>query len=510
MQNVATALTEAISHQQAARYAEAEAAYRVVLDQHPDDPSAAYLYGLLQLGTGRPAQAAHNLARAVALRPAHLNARLSLGRALLSDHRAAEALIEADAVLGAERSSAQALFLRGTALAALARPADAVDALSRAIAADPTNAGAYLHLANALADLDQLHAAEAACRAALARDPALVEAWVSLGFILTSQGALAAGVEACEIAIARQPDCAQAHWNLAVAALLGGDYARGFAEYEWRKRHDQFRQDFIDLPGPIWTGDDPAGRTILIHAEQGFGDTIQFARYAPLLAARGARVVLACDPRLTECLGTIPGVSQTVPLDAALPDYDAWIDQMSLPYAFATGRDTIPLPGAYLVADPTRQASWWADLPPGRKVGFAWAGNPLHSNDRRRSLPPSAVIAVAATQGISFVNLQTGPRATEAGLTDLSPRLADFADTAALIANLDLVIAVDTAVAHVAGALGIPCWVLLPYAPDWRWGRIRDDSPWYASVRLFRQPVPGAWNEVIADVTAALAAWRDA
>jgi tetratricopeptide (TPR) repeat protein len=510
MQNVATALTEAISHQQAARYAEAEAAYRGVLDEHPDDPSATYLYGLLQLGTGRPAQAAHNLARAVALRPTHLNARLSLGRALLSDHRAAEALIEADAVLGAERSNAQALFLRGTALAALARSADAIDALSRAIAADPANAAAFLHLGNALTDMDQLQAAEAACRAALARDPTFVEAWVSLGFILTSQGALAAGIEACDIAIARQPDCAQAHWNLAVAALLAGDYARGFAEYEWRKRHDRFRQDFVDLPGPVWTGDDPAGRTILIHAEQGFGDTIQFARYVPLLAARGARVVLACDSRLIEFLGTVPGVSATVSLDAPMPGYDAWIDQMSLPRAFSTSLDSIPLPGAYLVADPMRQAAWWVDLPPGRKVGLAWAGNPLHTNDRRRSLPPDAVTTLAATQGIGFVNLQTGPRTTEAGLPDLSPRLSNFADTAALIANLDLVVTVDTAVAHVAGALGIPCWVLLPYAPDWRWGRRRDDSPWYASVRLFRQPAPGAWNDVVEDVTAALAAWRDA
>lgn len=507
MQNVATALTEAITHQRAARYAEAEAAYRGVLREYPDDPSATYLYGLLQLDTGRPAQAAHNLARAVTLRPTHVNARLSLGRALLSDDRAAEALIEADAVLGAERSNAQALFLRGTALSALARPVEATDTLSRAIAADPANAAAYLHLANALADRDQLQAAEAACRAALLRDPALVEAWVSLGFILTSQGALAAGIEACEIAIARQPDCAQAHWNLAVAALLAGDYARGFAEYEWRKRHDRFRQDFIDLPGPVWAGDDPAGRTILIHAEQGFGDTIQFARYVPLLAARGARVVLACDARLTELLSTVPGIGQTVPLGAPMPEYDAWIDQMSLPYAFGTGVDSIPLSGAYLVADPMRQATWWADLPPGRKVGLAWAGNPRHTNDRRRSLPPDAVAALAATPGVTFINLQTGPRSTEAGLMDQSSRLTNFADTAALVANLDLVVTVDTAVAHVAGALGIPCWILLPHAPDWRWGRRRDDSPWYASVRLFRQPAPGAWNDVIADVAVALAAW---
>jgi len=260
----------------------------------------------------------------------------------------------------------------------------------------------------------------------------------------------------------------------------------------------------------VRTGDDPAGRTVLIHAEHGFGDTIQFSGYVPLLAARGARVVLACDARLTEGLGTLPGLTQRYRWYMALPAYDAWIDQMSQPRAFATDLDTIPLPGAYLAADPMRQASWWAALPPERKVGLAWAGNPRHTHDRRRSLPPDAAIALAATPGVTFINLQSAPRATEAGLQDLSPRQADFADTAALVANLDLVVTVDTAVAHVAGALGIPCWILLPYAPDWRWGRQRDASPWNASVRLFCQPAPGAWNDVVADITEALAAWRDA
>jgi hypothetical protein len=280
--------------------------------------------------------------------------------------------------------------LRGTALA---RPAVAVETLSRAIVADPANVAAYLHLANALAAMDQYHAAEAACRAALARDPGFVEAWVSLGFILTSQGALAAGIEACDIAIARRLDCAQAHWTLALAALLAGDDARDFAEFEWRKRHDRFRQDFVNLRGPVWTGDDPAGRTILIHAEHGFGDTIQFSRYVPLLAAGGARVVLACDARLTEWLGTLPGLAQTVSLDTALPAYDAWIDQMSLPRAFATDLDTIPLPGAYILW-PIRCGRH----PGGRTChlgarsaspGPAIRGTPMIGAGRFRPVPPS-------------------------------------------------------------------------------------------------------------------------
>jgi len=509
MLDVPGTLLTAIRHQQAARYAEAETLYRAVLAADPDHPHAIYLYGLLQLGTGQTAAAVENLSRATSLRPANLAARLGLGRALLVEQQPGQALAAADAVLAQDPSNAQALFLRGTALSSLDRPADAIPPLRAAINADPANAAAHLNLGNALADLDALEPAEAAVHQAIALDPALLEAHVSLGFILTSRGRLGEAVAACEAAIALKPDCAQAHWNLAVAALLDGDFARGFAEYEWRKRHDRFRRDFVDLPGPVWTGDDPAGRTILVHAEQGFGDTIQFARYLPLMAARGARVVLACDVRLVRLFAALPGIIP-VPADGVLPPYDAWIDQMSLPRVFATGPATIPAAGGYLTADPVRVAAWWAALPAGRKVGVAWAGNPAHSNDRRRSLPPGALAPLLAARGTSFVSLQPGPRAAEAGLPALPLPLTDYTETAALIANLDLVVTVDTSVAHLAGALGVPCWVLLPFAPDWRWRLGCRDSAWYASVRLFRQPAPGAWHEVVAMVTAELATWRSA
>ncbi len=509
MLDVPATLLTAIRHQQAARLAEAETLYRAVLADDPDHPHAIYLYGLLQLGTGRTAAAVDSLGRATLLRPSHLAARLGWGRALLAEGQSGEALAAADAVLAQEPASAEALFLRGTAFSALGRPADAVAALRQAIAADPANAAAQLNLGNALADLDRLEAAEAAVRQAIALDPALVEAHVSLGFILTSRGRLTAAVAACEAAIALQPGLAQAHWNLAVAALLAGDFARGFAEYEWRKRHDRFRHDFIDLPGPVWTGDDPTGRTILVHAEQGFGDTIQFARYLPLIAARDARVVLACDARLVPLLDTLPGVT-AVPVNAGLPPYDAWIDQMSLPRVLATGPTTIPSAGGYIAPDPVRVAAWWTTLPAGKKVGVAWAGNPAHSNDRRRSLPRDALAVLLAAPDTRFVSLQPGPCASDAELPDLSARLTDYAETAALIANLDLVVTVDTSVAHLAGALGVPCWVLLPFAPDWRWRLGCQDSGWYASVRLFRQPVPGAWHDVVAEVVAELATRREA
>jgi tetratricopeptide (TPR) repeat protein len=522
MLDVPETLLTAIRHQQAARNAEAETLYRAVLADDPQQPQANYLYGLLQLGTGRTAAAVGSLDRATLLRPSHHAARVGLGRALLAEGRSGEALATADAVLAQQPDNAQALFLRGTALSTVGRPAEAVVVLRRAIAADFANAAAHLNLGNALADLDDLAGAEAAIHQAIALDPSMLEAQVSLGFILTSRARLDEAIAACEAAIVMQPDFAQAHWNLAVAALLAGDYARGFAEYEWRKRHDRFRHDFIDLPGQVWSGDDPAGRTILVHAEQGFGDTIQFARYLPLIAARGARVVLACDARLVPLLGEMPGVA-AIPLDAASPPYDAWIDQMSLPRVFATRPATIPATRGYLAADPVRVAAWWAALPAGRKVGVAWAGNPGHSNDCRRSLTVAAAAALVATPGIRFVSLQVGPPqvgphlglqvgalATEAGLPDLTGQLTDYAETAALIANLDLVVTVDTSVAHLTGALGVPCWVLLPFAPDWRWRLGCDDCAWYASVRLFRQTVPGAWDDVVDRVAADLIAWNRA
>jgi tetratricopeptide (TPR) repeat protein len=500
---VAEILIEAIGHQQAERYAEAETGYRAVLAADADHPQANYLFGLLRLRAGRAAEAVTLLRAAVALRPRHVAARLHLARALLADGRPDAALAEADGVLAQAPELADAAFLRGTALNALGRPELAIAALAACIAVDPGHAAAQLNLGNACVDLDRLAEAEAFCRRAVALDPALAEAHASLGFVLTSLGHLDAAVAACRAAIRLRPDFAQAHWNLAVAALLAGDFDLGFREYEWRKRHDRFRRDFFDLPGPQWDGSALCGRTLLVHAEQGLGDTIQFARYLPLLAAGGGRVVLACEPPLLALLAQLRGVS-VIAKAAPPPAYDCWIDQMSLPLLCGTAADDAPLADGYLSADPLRRAAWRAALPTGRKVGIAWAGNALHSNDRRRSLPTAALRRLVALPGIRFIDLQLGPRAGEAGLPPLPLGLTNYGETAALIANLHLVVTVDTSVAHVAGALGVPCWLMLPFAPDWRWRLGRDDTPWYSSLRLFRQPAPGDWDPVIDAISAGL------
>jgi len=462
-----------------------------------------YLQGLLLLRAGQAAAAAECLAAAVAAVPTHAGARVNLVRAWLAAGDPRRALHAADAALALLPDHAELLFSRGTALNQLAQPHAARETLTCALALAPRHAPTHLNLGNAYADLDDLDAAEYYIRAALHLDPRLVEAHASLGFVLTSQGRLAEAIAACEAAIELDPDFVQAHWNRATALLLAGDFARGFAAYEWRKRHPRFHADFPVLPGPVWTGDDPAGRTILVRAEQGLGDTIQLTRYLPLIAASGGTPVLACARPLLRLLASLPGV-HAMPKDAPASRYDAWIDQMSLPLMFGTRPDTILAAAGYLRADPALVACWRARLPSGRKIGLAWAGNPAHGNDHRRSLPPRAVAQLVAACDAQPINLQVGPRASEAGLPDLSAPLTDFAETAALIANLDLVLTVDTAVAHAAGALGVPCWVMLPFAPDWRWMLGRDDTPWYASLRLFRQPRPGDWDSVIEQIRTAL------
>jgi tetratricopeptide (TPR) repeat protein len=508
MPSVADALLIAVDHQRAGRTAAAGAIYREVLQTDPGQPQALYLHGLLDLAAGRADRAAGLLARAVDARPSHAGARLALARARLDVGQEDGAVDAAETALALDPSRAEAHFLLGTALNALGRTEEAIASLLQAIARQPRHAAAHLNLGNAWADLDRFEEAERFCRAAIALDPALPEAHASLGFILTAAGRLNEAVAACDAAIALRPDFAEAHWNRAVACLLAGDFAAGFAGCEWRKRHRRFHGDFHDLPGPSWMGEDLAGRTILVRAEQGLGDAIQLSRYLPRLAELGAQVQLVCDPRLIPLLRTLPGSVALTSREAPLPRYDVWADQMSLPRLLATTPETIPAASGYLQADPAWAAAWRATLPEGPRIGLVWAGNPAHANDRRRSLPPGTLAPLLEVPGQHFVSLQLGPRSAEAaampGMIDPTARLTDYAATAALVAALDLVITVDTSVAHLAGALGRPVWVMLPFAPDWRWMLGRDSSPWYSSMRLFRQERPGHWAGVMVRVAEAL------
>lgn len=511
MSSLVARLLEAVDCQKRGAPDEAEAIYRAIIDHDPEQPNALYLYALLQLKDGRSGPAAAMLDRATLVRD-DVDVWLNLARARIAEGDAPAALAAARSALARGGPRTEALYLEGTALNACGRAAEAVAPLQDAARRDWSHAPTRLNLGNALADLDRLEAAEASIIEALQLDPTLPEAEISLGFVQACRGRLPEAIATCERAIALVPQSGEAHWNLATALLLSGDYDRGFEEYEWRRSHPRFRHAYRRLPGPAWDGAPLAGRTLLVHAEQGLGDTIQFARYIPILRQDGAEVVFACDPALVPLFRNQPGFGPVVPRTERLPGFDCWIDQMSLPRLLGTTATTVPMPGFYLLAEPTRQLGWLrrlTELRVGpRRIGLVWAGNPAHSNDTRRSMPATMVKALAGgPHADAFVSLQLGPRAAEAtalGLIDASHWLGDYADTAALIASLDLVITVDTSVAHLAGALGVPVWIMLPAAPDWRWMHARNDTPWYRTARLFRQKSPGDWPAVIERVNAAL------
>ncbi|WP_428486004.1 tetratricopeptide repeat protein [Rhodopila sp.] len=465
----------------------------------PDDGRRLYIDGLLALRDGDADHAASLLTAALRRQPAHPGVRRNLVRALLAAGEFRQALLQADACLANAPDDGELHFARGTALNALDEPVKACAALTCAMALLPDHAPSCLNLANAWADLDDLEAAERLCRTAVRLDPALPEAYASLGYMLTARGQTTAAIEACEASIRLRPAFTQGHWNLAIAALLSGDLRRGFAAFEWRKRHGPYQRDFVSLPGCEWDGRNPAGRTILVRAEQGLGDIIQFARFLPVIRDAGGAPILVCAPAMVPLIRRMAGVRVVSSFDP-LPSFDSWIDLMSLPHVLGTTLETIPGAAGYLRADPDRAAAWRARLPQGRKVGVAFAGNPAHGNDRRRSIPLDQVVPLPALPGLTFVNLQHGPAAAGLGLPDLTAHLTDYSETAALMECLDLVVSVDTSIAHLAGALGKPVWVLLAAAPDWRWLLGREDSPWYASARLLRQERPGDWRGVLAEV----------
>lgn len=503
-------LVDGLQQHRAGRVDGAEAIYRQVLAENPRQGNALHLLGVLTLADGRLAECVGLLRRALGVRPDSQDTAQALSQAAaaaallqLRAGAADEALWLAREATGCAPAVAEAWFAEGASLRALGQPMAAVAALQRAVRLDPRHAQAHLALGNAHGDVDEADLAATHLTEAIRLQPDLPEAHASLGFLLTGAGRLREAIAACDAAIALRPGFARAHWNRSFAHLLAGDFLPGWEDYEWRKRDARFAGDFPALPGREWTGEALTGKMLLVHAEQGLGDTIQFARYLPLLAARGARVVLACARPLITLLETVDGVAAAVDRAGRLPKYDLWVDQMSLPRLFATVIGSIPSPAGYL---PGACAAPQSSAP--LRVGLVWAGNPLHQNDRRRSIPSAALAPLFQVPGIDWVNLQVGARAGD--FPDLPPPdgLTDFAATARVIATLDLVIAVDTSTAHLAGAMGRPVWLCLPAAPDWRWVLGRYDSPWYAAMRLFRQPFPGDWGSVIAQVRTALGRYR--
>lgn len=394
----------------------------------------------------------------------------------------------------------------GVALFNLGRLGEAEAAFRRAIATKPDSAEAYSNLGYVLQELGRNDEALAALRHAVALKADCADAQSNLGAVLQAEGRVGEAADAFGRAAAISPEHAKARSNLGQVLLRNGDYAQGWREYEWRWQAVGLAPPrFVQ---PEWDGGPPAGRTLLLHAEQGQGDTIQFARFIPLLAAMGARVVLAAPPPLVELLGQLPAT--VVAAGQPLPPFDVHLALLSLPRVLGTTADTIPAEVPYLRSPPGRVPAVESLLAPsGRlRLGITWAGNPQHANDRRRSVPSRLFAPLCALPGVQVFSLQVGrtdDAVPPAGAVDLAPHLAaGWRATAAAIANLDLCICVNSAVAHLAGAMACPVWVLLPLAADWRWLLERTDLPWYPTARLFRQQRTGGWEAVMARVAAEL------
>lgn len=389
---------------------------------------------------------------------------------------------------------------------------EALDSARKGVALSPDKAEYHNAVAIALHAAGDVEQAVASYCKALELQPQLYQALGNLGSALRYLGNLDEAIARHRDALAIRPDDAEAHWNYAMALLARGDLAEGWPEFEWRWKTAQLKRDQRQVPRPQWKGEPADGKLLLVHAEQGFGDTLQFCRYTKLAAARNLRVIMVVPKPLVRLFGSLEGLTGVYTAGDDLPPFDLHCPMMSLPLAFNTTLETIPAYAAYLHADAAQTAMWRerlaAMVPTGLRVGVVWAGNPRpHSPDaaavdKRRSIRVERMAPIFNVPGVHFFSLQkTGAAAPPAfNLIDVMDQMDDFADTAALIMNLDLVISVDTAVAHLAAALGKPVWILDRFDPCWRWLTGRQDSPWYPSVRLYRQPRPGDWDAVVGAV----------
>lgn len=476
----------------------------------PDDPSALAALASATAAIGETAAAITVWRRAIARAPGLAAAHCNLGLLLLSRKAASEAFAACNKALDLDPSLAAARLNRGLAAINLGRLEEGEADLLAVQPAMRDNVDLWVGLGVTRRRMGRHGEATAALEQAIHLDPRHAGAVNNLGRVHRATGAYDQAIACFDRALELCPDFEDARWNRAVSNLLAGRLAGAWEDHEARWRLPGM-DPHPSYPAPVWQGGPIKGRTILLSPEQGLGDAIQFARYAPMLAARGARVVLGIRPELKQVMRSLDGVAALVTPGDPLPPIDCFCPLMSLPRAFRTELQSIPATVPYLRAEPSTVIRWQRALSskPGLSVGVVWAGNPKHANDHNRSLSLPALAGLAAVPGVRLFSLQVGPRAVEAAawpaLTDLSPHLTDFAETAAALSVLDLLVTVDTSIAHLAGALARPVWIMLAHEPDWRWMAGRDDSPWYPTARLFRQKRFGDWSGPVGEIKAALA-----
>jgi len=500
---------------------EAVASWQKALRIKPDEAEIHANLGLAFREQGKLAEAAASLQEALRIQPGYVEALNTLGVVLLEQRKLSEAAAPLQEALRLQPDHAGAHGNLANVFALQGKWTEAVASFQEVLRLKPDYAEAHHDLGLALLELDMLPEAEASLRQALHVKPDYVEAHNNLGVALKEQRKLSEAKASLQEALRRQPDHAAAHNRLAMTWLLEGNFEQGWPEYEWRWKYKTFT--LPDFPQPLWDGSTLEGQTILLFAEQGLGDVLQFIRFAPQVKERVAKTVLLCAPSLVRLLENSPGIDAVVAKGSALPSFDVYIPLMSLPRVLGTSLATVPARVPYLYPPPALVEAWREELrqEPSFKIGIIWQGSPDHLNDRNRSAALADFAPLARIKGVRFFSLQKGAAARQGdamagpfSVTDLGNRLGDFADTAAVIENLDLVISVDTSVVHCAGALGVPVWVALPFSPDWRWLLDREDSPWYPTARLFRQQERGRWGPVFEGMASALEAmvqsWREA
>ncbi len=502
---------QGLAHLRSRQWEQAIAYYQQALPHYPQPEEIHFHLGYAYHQMGELHQAMEHYQRALSLRPDYPEALCNLGNLMQARQAWDTAIAYYERALSLNPNYADVHNNLGTALFNQGQLAVAIAHYEYALRQRPNYIDARYNLGNAYVKQGNLEAAIAEYQQVLALNPQHLGACHNLGSCLLKQGDVVGAIARFQQVIALDPNHVDAHFNLGVAWLLQGDFPRGFAEYEWRWRTKHFAK--TPPTQPQWDGSDLAGRTLLLHPEQGHGDLIQFIRYAPLVAARGGRVIVCCPENLQRLFASVPGIDRLLNMAVSQQDFEICAPLLSLPRLLGTTLDTIPATVPYLQVPADTQIQLTAPVGMRLKVGLVWAGSPEHPNDAQRSCGLEVLRPLLALPDIAFYSLQVGapalelaalPEAEQARITDLSPQLTDFGETAAAIAQLDLVITVDTAVAHLAGALAKPVWVLLAYIPDWRWLLGREDSPWYPTLRLFRQPRRQDWEAVVTQVIAAL------
>jgi tetratricopeptide (TPR) repeat protein len=489
--------------------------YHHALSLDPDNADAAHKSGMLLLELKRYQEALSRFDLLQSLSPDRADAFYHLGFCLKALNRHEEAAASFQRSLDIDPRQDSAHNELGIALLELNRSDEAVSHFRAALEIRPDFADALNNLGIALKNLGRFDEALLSYDRAIMLKPDYTEAHNNRGNCLDTMRRADEALSSYRKALAVTPDYAAAHWNIAINRLRAGDFKTGWVESEWRWQCAALRLRNREFARPLWLGHEPIEqKRLLLHSDQGLGDALHFCRYVALVASRGAHVILEIDPPLRELVSSLIGVSSIIATGEALPDYDYHCPLGSLPLAFDTTLDTIPATVPY-VSVGNNGPDWLTRLGAKKlpRIGLVWSGNPNHANDQNRSIALETLLPMLDVEA-QFVSLQKDPRPgnatilrTRNDILDLGPELESFSDTAALLRHLDLLISVDTSVAHLAGALGRPAWVLLPYVPDWRWLLDREDSPWYPSLRLFRQTQTAEWPSVVQRVKAALQAF---